>query len=662
MKKDSILLSFLVALVIAATAAFFVFTQDEEGDDFVPGPDIEEMEKDDRALPRIPKVPANFFDPKKSASSDAPAAKVVADATVDVEAAAVIGGRVSDPDGKAVEGAVVALCVDVGNTRSMSVLGKVRVYAVTDRSGRYRIEGISVDDRYALRAEGAQFACKVVQCMSLASGEVRRLDIQLSHGFQMKGLVTNVEGAPIAGAEISVFDQLTRASDPKLDIEKVSVSDDNGEFVCVGLNPGMKRVTCQLNGYATQTKLGIQLFKAEKHKAVEFKLVSGGVAFQGTVVDEDDELPVTNVLVSIQPIHTGRRNVPNWNYPPVKTDDDGNFSFVGLMPGPYRFRVFGGKGYPLAGTQVTAQVPQQDGMTVRLRREPSASGIVIDEDTGEPVKKFRVVFGRNEFNIMNAPQMTQSFQDEEGKFEYQGIQTRGAKQFYLHAIAKGFAGGHSEKVTINGKNDISGVIIEMYRGATVKGKVIDSSAEPVRRAQVVMQPQVGAPGESNTPFGSIITRGMRTTRRSTYTDDEGNFTFSNVAEGWYKVDASHQHYSSSVSENSTQVGRSGDYAFETVTLLKGATVKGRVLTSGGNPEKNAAVRLASKGGFATLNQYTRKTDTGGNFEFRKVTPGIYTVKVIERGGKPSANIFEDVVNPPASIIIGDGEIMDLGDI
>ncbi len=670
MNKDAIILTLVVAVVLAAGAVFFLFTQEDEEAAFTPADANtagEELLPDARTKgpARTPRKVGEFADAKRW--DEGTGAVVIANPNLDEELAADIAGQVVNGAGEGVPDAIVALCVDIGNARVLSVLGEVRTSAKTDEKGFYRINSVAVDDRYAIRVEAENYASKIEQCVTLDAGETRKQNFQLSSGYELKGLVVDSEDTPIAGARLLISDQATRSADPEMDIEKIATTDENGEFVCRGLNIGMKRISCMASGFGTLTKLGTQILQGKETPPIQFKLHAGGVSFSGQVVDSDDALAIEGVIVRAQPIRTGRLNIPSLNYPPVKTDVDGVFSFEGLQPGSYRMRFFGGKGYAASGMMRTAKVPNQAEMIVKLDREPTAIGEVVDAETGQPIKRFKIYFARSKTLIMASPQLSQKFEDEQGKFEYTGVQTkpRTMNKFYLHATAKGYAGGASKELTINGREDIEGVRIEMYRGAVVTGKVVDSSGNPVNNAEIDLVPQMGAPNSNQNAglFGALISNGTRTTRRKGRTNEKGEFRIESVAEGWYKLNANHNRFADTASESSIEVGRSGEYEFPPQILMKGGTIKGRVLTKDGNPEKGARVRVQMKGGLGGGAGYNKQTDSAGRFEIHNIRPGIYRVTVVERGGQIDlGSMFTQALNTPTEITVGDGSVQDVGDL
>ncbi|MCB9832860.1 MAG: carboxypeptidase regulatory-like domain-containing protein [Planctomycetes bacterium] len=666
MNKDSLIVILLLAVVIGAGVTFFMFSQDDTGDVFVPAPETAETQQDREVRAAKPTRRSEVLTELAGKNWKTEAAPEVS-VTTDLEADLVgsIYGKVVDAEGEPIPEAAVVLCVDIANARATSVLGEVAAVATTDAQGAYRINGISVDDRYAMRVESLDKAPKMESAIQLVGKEARRLDFVLVDGMKLVGRVVDLEDRPIPGVEIQVCDQASRAQDPQMDIEKTCVSDANGEFTCLGLNQGMKRVSAQAQGYVTQTDLSVQLFEGTEQKPLEFKLVSGGVTFAGRVVDADDELPLEGVLVRAQPIAAGRRNIPNWNYPPVATDQDGVFTFVGLMPGSYRFRAFGSSGYPTSGTEITAIVPREEATVIKLQAGPSVVGRVIDAATGEPIERFKVSFSYNENNLMNAPSLTQRFDDPKGEFEYRGIQiSPQKKEFWLHATAKGYAGGSSAQLLTDGKSDIEGVEILMYKGATATGKVFGPDGKPLRGARVELTPQMGPPGQGpGVIFGAMITNGMRSdSRRSGVTDDDGAYRIEQVPAGWFNVKVEHSRYADAESEQSYEFGREGTMELEPVYLSAGAKVTGRVLDKEGNVEQGAVVQLRSKGGLGGKS-YMVRADTAGRFEFGNVRPGIYLVTVTERKGQPDLGGFlSGLQGGQEEIIIGDGDSRDVGDL
>ena len=486
MKRDSLLVSLLMMVVLAAGAVFFLFGGDGEDTEFTPADDQAVEEQEDK--PRGPsRDVGETLIPTPTEVKELPESVAKIDVNLGEDEAAGIRGRVRGADEKFVEGALVALCLDYGDAQAVSVQGKVQATVATDAEGRFLFENVDVFERYVLRVEDEAHCSQLIPCLQLEAGESRRVDVQLHKGLALTGLVLDREGKPVQGVEVRSYDQATRAMDPTADIERSAMTDDNGKFQFENLKPGMKRIVAFKTGYAQAFKHPIQLFDEEDAKPINL-VMDKGAFIAGKVIDADDELPISEVMVTVRRIRNGRDRSGFESYPPIVTDDDGNFTFDGLRPGAYKvgFLAPQGKGYARVAEQRTASTGRDTDMVVKLKGMPSITGRVIDEATGEPIKKFALNFARGKQNIMPSRRLTQRFESEEGEFQYMGLEASGKGDFYLFARAKGYAGGRSPALKF-GAGDVTGLVIEMYRGATVTGQITDSSGVGVSNATVTLR-------------------------------------------------------------------------------------------------------------------------------------------------------------------------------
>jgi hypothetical protein len=127
--------------------------------------------------------------------------------TIEVERAVKITGRVVDPDGKPVAGATAAPALTgTGN----SLTGDTRFSVVTDKDGKFTMLLPASNAReYSLVAHDGKhgqwrnWANGVILPFGTTPGQViPDIELKLTRGATVKGLVLDAEGKPIAGREV----------------------------------------------------------------------------------------------------------------------------------------------------------------------------------------------------------------------------------------------------------------------------------------------------------------------------------------------------------------------------------------------------------------------------------------------------------------------------
>ncbi len=655
MGRDTLVLSLLVALAIGGGILFFMFsTEDESPQGFVPA-DVEHLDdptaEETGAARRSTRVTERR--PETLHGADAgETATVAADENVAPSEAARIQGWVKDQDGKAVSGAVVSLCVDVSDSLHMSLQGPVKASVATDKSGAFQIRDISPEDRYLLRVDHEDFPSSFENLVTLSKGETKSVTIVLDRGKTLTGVVTDLEGVRIPDCEILVFDQQHRSQDPAMDVERRAFTDANGEYEFHNLNVGFKRVTARKEGYASQTNLMVQIKSSQPADPVNFQLAKGE-AIRGVVVDKKSAAPIADAIIVAMPIRTGGGGISTANYPPVKSDQDGKFDFIGLASGAYKLRIHA-KGYGRVGVQRTARTGEEN-LRVELERSPVARGRVVDAETGEPVKRFSLQIGRGERLMMTSFQLTQRFQSEDGTFEYTDLDTNG--EFRLFAQAPDYAGGKSEVIRPKIGQDIEGLVISMKRGATIKGLVVDAKGNGIPNARVKVRTSLGGQGDAAAAFLNIFTQSMRSSSvRMAKTDSEGRYVIKHVPSGDIEITADHADFAQGELGRSIFVPETGEVIAPNLALVKGGVLEGIVYDKDHNPAPNSKVEIREKGGFGGV-AYTGTSDESGHYVIRNIRPGIYTVRVLQlKGEQPVLDLSNLLLGKnQQEVVIGDGE-------
>ncbi|MBZ0232391.1 MAG: carboxypeptidase-like regulatory domain-containing protein, partial [Deltaproteobacteria bacterium] len=275
----------------------------------------------------------------------------------------------------------------------VTVRGPSQLAARADAEGRYQLEGlypgthVYVADDVRMRAFGDGE-------VEIAEGEDRVLDLELTSGARVAGMVVDAAGQPVASA----FVRLRAASGD----EGRCVTDDRGAFDCASMTGGAPYVLGVFAGddtsmpypFAGPAPAPIALADGDAFvDGVRVSVDPRRLAISGTVVDaEGHAIPDARV----QAWGVGARRDWRWNAAPsAVTDIDGMFTIASLAPGTYGLEVSvldgprgarrdvdaGATGVTLVVEEPTCVDPSQ---TSRVRDEPAGL-------TSRPVG--RVVWG-----------------------------------------------------------------------------------------------------------------------------------------------------------------------------------------------------------------------------------------------------------------------------
>lgn len=189
---------------------------------------------------------------------------------------AAVAGRVLDEQGVPVAGATVRILAGPFESRFRSF------ESVTDREGRYRIEALTKGrHRITARAADGQTAERGIE---IGDGDIPAFDLTLTSGFEVSGRITDVQGAPVAGAQVSLH-----SSDLGM-ILGLQTGDD-GSFRRSDVPEGRYHLTCRAEGFAdTALPQDVEVVGGPV-TGLELQMEAGG-AISGRILGlEEHELP-----------------------------------------------------------------------------------------------------------------------------------------------------------------------------------------------------------------------------------------------------------------------------------------------------------------------------------------------------------------------------------
>jgi hypothetical protein len=348
---------------------------------------------------------------------DAVPGHLVRGVTIRLDAADPIEGRVLGPDDQPVAGADVRL---------MGAHREAALVPIADRftsgpDGRFTFsapEGAVVE----ARAEGFMPGRAEVDFLARARGSVTvRLPEQahpLPPSAPIRGRVVSRDGAPIAGALVAAGRELGFGV---ADATAAAVlTDDDGRFTLDDLGPGWWRVTARLAGRMPASARRV----APGTKDLVLTLLDGG-RLRGCATDAASGEPVVSLTVHLFDVRSALRMVPRESRASI--DPSGCYQLDGLTPGRTRVIVSAAGYAPSAPADVDVPEPGRGEAVddVRLSAGGRLTGVVVSEETGQPIEGARVALeGQLESATSALPALAEAATDAAGRFALSGLPRR----------------------------------------------------------------------------------------------------------------------------------------------------------------------------------------------------------------------------------------------
>ncbi len=307
---------------------------------------------------------------------------------------------------------------------------------------------------------------------------------------------------------------------------------------------------------------------------VEIQL-QGTASISGKVVYSDGTpVPGKQVVAALQ-------SLESWAFPPSeskKPSEDGTYQIDNLAPGTYRVFISKADTFPLHAIQSTSfELNSGDvkiGVDFILNKEDSTElkGIVLDEDTSEPVEGvhvFAVIY--KDGNILGSEG---SQTDDKGEFTIQNVPKGGSSIQFSLQDKQGYAHTILDRPT---NQDY--YTLKITKSGTLSGTVVDTENQPIADAKVYPVRFFGDSPNSMEYFAKT-------------TGNDGAFSFSELNPMDYLIRATADGYTQTDSEKvSLKKGESIDTIV--IRMEKGYEISGVVIDPQGQPIPNAVISLYS---------------------------------------------------------------------
>jgi uncharacterized GH25 family protein len=395
----------------------------------------------------------------------------------------------------------------------------------TAADGTFRFDGM-LPGRIRLDVHSDAFAPGNVSGFDLAlPGLALPSDVVLEDGPRIRGRVLDDIGAPVAQARVGflkpipfVQSEQVFSPDVALDMGGVVTSTNaEGWFESPPLpSSAPLDVIANSKDHAIGGAHGVKAGSSDATVRV-----SRFGSCSGLVESATDGEPMRRFSATVAPAENASVfAVPNASDPqPVLFvhSDDGAFEFDRLKPGSYRVDVVA-DGFARGSSTTFAIEPgkRTAGILVRLVRESTIRGVVVDGATGNPIEGARVGRSRSVVGMQFDPLLhhQSATTDAAGQFVLRGL---AAGSITLAAHADRYAPASSTPIALAEGEARDGVKLTLVRGATIHGFVGSKDGEPEVGALVTCQ-----------QLGSFVPS-------TTTADSAGQYRIEGLAAGSYTV-------------------------------------------------------------------------------------------------------------------------------
>jgi protocatechuate 3,4-dioxygenase beta subunit len=460
--------------------------------------------------------------------------------------------------------------------------------AESDLNGLFMITGVSADPDVFVRAEKKGLVSVPVGPLDLAAGPAEDVNITMLKEASISGVVVDEAGKPVPEAQVIAWKAGNDQQGFGLPSEQ---SDLAGAFTLGQLSEGDYQLEAPGNRGRGRGKRGEAIHLAAGESKTGVKVVTGGagnLSISGRITGEDGK-PVKNAQLSVYG--------PN-SYADGETDSDGKFKVSGLKEGNYSINVQA-TGYTHGIVQSVAA--GSENVDIVLKGTGKIEGKVLDAATGQPVTDFEVMYVANGgldprmFKQMGPGAHTHN---DDGAFQIENAEAGVAA---LMVKGQGYAPKMQQVTDIVPGQTKSGVVVKLEAGASVEGRVVDSSGNPVAGAQIYDGPLPLADYERE--------RSIRATSTA-----DGSFTLDGLASGSVTISAYHAGYAGGNAQVQVQPGKA---AHVDIVLGAGGTVRIRI-TENGAPATGAYAGIHRGSG-----SNAEQPDVNGVVELKEVVAGSY---------------------------------------
>lgn len=462
-----------------------------------------------------------------------------------------------------------------------------------------------------------------------------RIEVALVRGYRLSGVVRGAsEGTPIAGATVAAWD---RDAEPFGEAaRRTATTGDDGRFTIADLPLGAMTVEASAPGHIAARLANVPVPQPaidESGSPREIAIVlEEGARLSGRVVKGRGGTPVEGARVNVRVVEDDR---PEGAAPSVATDARGSFSFDGLAAGRYVLAV-AAKGLPSIerGPFALRAGGARPDVEIRLDARAAIAVRLLDPD-GAPVEGLAVELGRGARAADGGDRTVREEivdddrieRGKEGRFTVRNLEPG---TLSIRLVPEGWDDVVRDEIALrnDATTDLGTIVVRA--GRNVRGRVTDTSGEPIEGAEVVV----------------TWRDGPRARTRSASTKVDGRYRVAGIAPSPIEsIRVSAERFASARREGDPVDGAPVDFVLE-----PSGVVTGRVVGSDGDSLRGIAIVLrpeSDRGG----SEGRVIVEPSGAFRVEDVDPGSYTIEA-------SADGHATVKEPGVSVTAGG--VVDVG--
>ncbi len=395
--------------------------------------------------------------------------------------------------------------------------------AVSNPDGTFELLGLP-EGRVFLDGRSDGWFVRTPGTARLANGEIRDgIELRASPGGRVRGIVLGADGAPVAGAAVSVrpglnsfFGQITERQYRWLD----AVTGPDGRFDLPGVPAGLGyTVSASAADIALEEVHGVDV-KVGQVSEVALRGHQGAIV-AGRVLDTQGA-PLPHASVAMVYLDISRVLFSaDGRQEPIETDADGHFRVEHVASGRVAF-VAAAPGLAPSRIEELAVVDGgvYDDLVLQLTDGATVRGRVVDDEK-KPVAGAAVEmrpFERPDdpqfLKMMLKVRRVEATTDADGRFECKGLTGE-------RVVVQAGKAGYTTAVRFGVKLDEPDLVVEIQRGAVVRGKVV-AGDRPLARFRVDTRTSEIPKAEPAEASGE---RGQRPRREARDRDDRGGPPF-----------------------------------------------------------------------------------------------------------------------------------------
>lgn len=626
-------------LVIAAAGTFYFVTQ-TDSDEATAGLDVDGNTEAPVAAPE--KTEVDLVAPDRGGvrgvtPTEAPVPMDELVATAQDGQTAVVG-TVENTDGNAVAGATVTLTrfgattlffidqegVDRSSDRKVQ----------TDERGLFTFPKVASGDNYALIVQHPDYSRREEGPFGVPEGEQVTQLVVVKAGTRLMGTITDTGGSPVAGANLTLslaamgLQTTSDSSDPTT--EK-AVTNADGTYAFNNMAVGQYTMTVAADGYGRLTKQQINVGEDEDTSQ---DLVLEVASAMGGTITSTNGTPIEGAIVKVYSI----ANRDTRTQTQTESQADGTFLVNDIPDGEYSLRVEA-EGYK--DEPWTRASSGEMSLTIQLSPKPKIRGRVVDAQTGKPLTTFTVNLRQGVTNSDMSTKVqgtTKSVSDPEGRFE---VDAPLPGDYRVEAVAAGYAPSFSEDFRIEEGQELPGITVNVDKGGSISGTLVDSSGQPVSGALVKSNNNHW----TGTPFDLSMGEFFpgTATKSQARSGSDGTFTLEGLTPTTYLIEVEHKDHSKTVMKGiAVAIGQDTDIG--ELVMTSGASVAGTVRGPSGTPLMGATVTMQMESGPDNFPiTYTSKTGRDGQFKLNHVRSGsyyIFAARPNQNQGNPFAGAMD----------------------